>query len=157
MGLGLLACCMIPYAGLKYKLKKNTNHNQQNNLQDREDFVVHAIVRDGLKLSNKYISAIGCLLNHLDRIDELLKDPRRDQDPIVIGRLLKDIGSEWKLAFALATVRILWLKGFKADEEFLIREYLGKLSDLMLYIDGIGLTEAWRFKPILTVNLSELI
>lgn len=151
MGLGLLACCMIPYAGLKYKLKKNAN--QQNNLQDREDFVVHAIVRDSLKLSNKYISAIGCLLNHLDRIDELLKDPRRDQDPIVIGRLLKDIGSEWKLAFALATVRLFWLKGFKADEEFLIREYLGKLSDLMLYIDGIGLTEAWQFKPLLTVNL----
>lgn len=149
LGLGLLACCMIPCSGQKYTLKKNIN---QINSQNREDFVVHAIVRDSLKLSNKYINAVGSILNHLDRIDRLLNDPRRDHDPIVIGRLLKDIGSEWKLAFALATVRLFWVNGCRADEEYLVREYLRKLSDLMLYIDGIGLSQAWQFKTILTVH-----
>lgn len=143
--LALLACGMIPFSGKKYQIKKG---NQQSGA--KEDFLVHAIVRDGLKLSNKDISAVGSVLNHLDRIDKLLLDETRDHDPILIGRILKDIGSEWKLAFALATVRLFWSKGCNPSEEIVIREYLGKLSDLLLYIDGIGLSEAWQLKPLLT-------
>lgn len=149
--LGLLACGMIPYSGQKYPIKKGGNSNQSGG-GIREDFIVHAIVRDCLKLSNKDILAVGSVLNHLDRIEQLLIDPNRDHDPILIGKILKDIGNEWKLAFALATVRLFWRNGCNSDEEVLVREYLGKLSNLLLYIDGIGLSEAWQLKPLLTVN-----
>lgn len=143
--LALLACGMIPCAGQKYQIKKG---NQASGI--KEDFLVHAIVRDCLKLSNKDISAIGSVLNHLDRIDKLLLDQNRDHDPILIGQILKDIGSEWKLSFALATVRLFWLNGCNSEEEVVIREYLRKLSDLFLYINGIGLSEAWQLKPLLS-------
>lgn len=145
--LALLACGMIPCAGQKYQIKKG-NQNQLSGI--KEDFLVHSIVRDCLKLSNKDISAVGSVLNHLDRIDKLLLDQNRDRDPVLIGRILKDIGSEWKLAFALATVRLFWLNGCNSAEEVVIRDYLRKLSDLLLYIDGIGLSEAWQLKPLLT-------
>lgn len=144
--LGLLACGMIPFSGQKYAIKRA--NNQVGGV--KEDFLVHAIVRDCLKLSNKDISAVGSVLNHLDRIEKLFLDPNRNHDPITIGRILKDIGSEWKLAFALAAIRLFWLNGCNAEEEFVVREYLGKLSDLMLYIDGLGLSQAWRLKPLLS-------
>ena len=143
--LGLLACGMIPCSGQKYQVKKG---NQASGI--KEDFLVHAIVRDCLKLSNKDIAAVGNVLNHLDRIEKLFMDQNRDHDPVMIGRILKDIGTEWKLALALAVVRIFWLNGCNASEELVVREYLGKLSDLLLYIDGIGLSEAWKLKPLLT-------
>lgn len=146
--LGLLACGMIPCSGQKYTIKKTNNNSQTNGA--KEDFLVHAIVRDCLKLSNKDISSVGSVLNHLDRIDQLLTDSSRDHDPIMIGIILKDIGIEWKLAFALATVRLFWLNGCNSDEELVVREYLTKLSDLLLYIDGIGLSDAWQMKPLLT-------
>lgn len=144
--LGLLACGMIPCSGQKYQIKKESL--QSNTI--KEDFLVHAIVRDCLKLSNKDIASVGSVLNYLDRIDQLLMDPNRNHDPVLIGRILKDIGSDWKLAFSLATVRLFWLNGCNSDEELVVREYLTKLSDLLLYIDGIGLTDAWQMKPLLT-------
>lgn len=147
--LGLLSCGMLPYSGQKYSFKKGAS-GPASGL--REDFIVHAIVRDCLKMSNKDILAVGSLLNHLDRIEQLLVDPNRDHDPVLIGRILKDIGNEWKLAFSLATVRLFWKNGCNAEEEVVVRDYLGKLSDLLLYIDGIGLSEAWQFKPLLTVR-----
>ena len=47
---------------------------------------------------------------------------------------------------------LFWKNGCNAEEEVVVRDYLGKLSDLLLYIDGIGLSEAWQFKPLLTVR-----
>ena len=145
---GLLACGMLPYSGQKYTIIKGSS-GQASGI--KEDFIVHAIVRDCLKLSNKDIVSVGSLLNHLDRVEQLLVDPNRDHDPVLIGRILKDIGNEWKLAFALATVRLFWKNGCNSEEEVVIRDYLGKLSNLLLYIDGIGLSEAWQLKPLLTV------
>ena len=148
--LGLLACGMIPCSGQKYKIIKKGQGNGNENNGIKEDFLVHAIVRDCLKLSNKDISSVGSLLNHLDRIEQLFMDPSRDHDPILLGRLLKDIGVEWKLAFSLAAVRLFWLNGCNPDEEKVVREYLGKLSDLFLYIDSIGLSNGWQLKPLLS-------
>jgi tRNA nucleotidyltransferase (CCA-adding enzyme) len=147
--LGLLACALLPSAGQKYRVKSPSQQNPQHS-GVKEDFVVHVIIRDCLKLSNKDICAVGAVLNHLDRVDSLLMDHTRDHDPVLIGRLLKDIGSEWKLSFALATVRSFWLNGCNPMEELVVREYLSKLSNLLLYIDGIGLSEAWNFKPLLS-------
>lgn len=146
--LGLLACGMIPYSCKKYPIK----NKGQNNII-KEDFIVHSIVRDCLKLSNKDILSVGSVLNQLDKIENLLlldHDRDHNRDPVLIGELIKDIGSEWKLSFSLATVRMFWRAGFNVEEEVLIREHLSKLSNLLLYIDGIGLSDAWKIKPLLS-------
>lgn len=148
MRLGLLACGMIPYAGKTYLIKKSSNNNQSSGV--KEDYIVHAIVRDCLKLSNKDILAVGSVLNHVDRIEEILSEPSRGNDPVGIGRLCKDIGSDWKLAFALATVRHFWSNGCNPEEEVSIREYYEKFSNLLLHIEGIGLSGAWQMKPLLS-------
>lgn len=151
--LALLACGLIPFAGHKYQYKK-VNNNCSNAAGMKEDFIAHAIIRDCLKLSNKDITAVGSVLNHIDRVDSLLFGKEAKRDAITIGRLLKDIGSEYRLALYLATTRRFWLDNRNFEEEVCVREYLylTTLSNLLLFIDGIGLNDAWDMKPILTVT-----
>ncbi len=149
--LALLACGMLPYAGLRYQ---NKQKHAQPNSPVREDFIVHGIVRDALKFPNRDILALGALLNFIERGEALIFDGERDA--VVIGRLLKDLGGEWRLALHLAALRKFWRDGASVEEEFKVREYQTKLSDTLLYIDGIGLSEAFCMKPLLTVKLGVL-
>ncbi len=145
--LALLACGMLPYAGRRYQLKPK---HVQPSSTFKEDFIVHCIVRDALKFPNRDFLSIGALLNHIERAEAFIFDG--DRDAIVIGRLLKDLGVEWRLALHLAALRKFWRDGGRVEEELKFREYQTKLSDALLYIDGIGLTEAWSMKPLLTVK-----
>lgn len=145
--LALLACGMLPYAGKRYQIKQK--HVQPKSVP-KEDFVVHSIVRDSLKLPNADIAAIGSLLDFIERAEAVVFEGERDA--VGIGRLLKDLGMEWKLAMHFAALRKFWLDGCNADEEVKVREYQAQLSDALLYIDGIGLNEAWCMKPLVSVR-----
>lgn len=147
--LALLACGMLPYAGRRYQLKQK--HVQPSSTL-KEDFIVHCIVRDALKFPNRDILSLGSLLNFIDRAEAVIFDGERDA--VVIGRLLKDLGEEWRLAFHLAALRRFWRDGGDAEEELKLREYQTSLSDALLFIDGIGLNEAWCMKPLLSVSLN---
>lgn len=144
--LALLACGMLHFAGKKYKIPQK---NQQASSANKEDYIVHCIVRDSLKLPNRDILALGALLNHIARIERVIFDGERDA--VTVGRLLRDIGCEWRLAFHFAALRKFWHDGGDAAaEEVRFREYQTELSNAILYIDGIGLNDAWSFKPLLS-------
>jgi tRNA nucleotidyltransferase (CCA-adding enzyme) len=161
--LALLAGSLIPYAGAKFQLKRTSQQlqSQQPGIQAKEEFVTTCIVRDSLKYSNREIVQVGALLNHLDRAGELIYRGSEWSDAeaaIAIGRLLKDLGSEWRLALHLAVCWRFWESQQLArengnerhSEDELRTGHLAPLHAFLARVTELGLADAWKWKPLLS-------
>jgi tRNA nucleotidyltransferase (CCA-adding enzyme) len=105
---------------------------------------IQSIVRLALKLPNKDIQESSRVLKNSGLISQYAA--AHESDPVVLGRLLKDIGMNWQLAFWLASVQHV----FRSDVA--VNDSLAVHRALVETIERLGLASAWSITPLLTGN-----
>lgn len=148
--LGLLAGSLLPYAGQTHRVAGKGGR------AGKEEHVVTAIVRDALKYSNREVGQVGQLLHHVARVEALLGEGAAGADPVRLGRLLRDLGANWRLALHLGAVRQHW-QGTRAHEaldqgahEGALQAQHGRLRAVLGAVEALQLGDAWQWRPLLS-------
>lgn len=139
--LALLVAALLPHEGMvvnKSGMKKGC-----------EPFVT-AIIRDSLKFTNQDMADVLQIFNCLQRIVDLIageleKGPIDSLDPVVVGRLVKDLGRHWEMAFYLAAMYGIVAKGLP-DTDTTINAFSTAASQVRV----LGLGEAWSWRSLLS-------
>lgn len=145
--LALLVHCLLPHAGISV-----TRSPVRATLKPKDESLTSSIVRDSLKFTNQDISDVSRLLDHLDQLMEMVLSGQ-ETDPVPTGRMIRTLGSHWRLAFDVAAIRTI-LKGRLACEEEAQELFLSASNR----IQQMGLAEAWDWKTLLSgAEVQELL
>lgn len=123
--LALLCCPLIPF---------NTSVER---IQD--------IVKNALKLPNKDVQDTAKVLKNIILIASYAEES--NQDPVKLGRLLRDIGQHWRLGIRLACLQ----RAFSSPADDLTA-HIQCYKKLLETVEKLELCDAWKFTPILTGN-----
>lgn len=145
--LALLVHCLLPHTAISV-----TRGPARPTLRPKEESLVSSIIRDSLKFTNQDISDVGRLLDNLDQLIEMVLSGQ-PADPVATGRLIRTLGSHWRLAFDAATIRTI-LKGRLTSEE----EARELFSTAANRVQQLGLAQAWEWRTLLSgAEVQELL
>lgn len=123
--LALLCCPLVPFNSTVEKIQE--------------------IVKNALKLPNKDVQDTFKVLKNTRLISEYAEE--KVPDPVKLGRLIRDIGYQWRLSIRLACLQRAF-ESHEPDATSAIKTH----QELVSIIENLDLCEAWKFTPILTGN-----
>jgi tRNA nucleotidyltransferase (CCA-adding enzyme) len=104
---------------------------------------VNDICRVSLKLGNKDSGEVLKVLKNSSHLIQLTLEA--SEDCVLIGRQLKEIGSNWRLAIWIACCKHIFEQdSFESHPMFIL---------LVETIERLNLIDAWRFTPLISVPL----
>lgn len=149
--LALLSAALLPHVGVM--VERGGGGGGGGKRVSKEPLVV-AIIRDSLKFTNQDMADVVQLFDCIPRILNLISDPsqnasppnnRSTMAPMVVGRLIKDLGRHWEVGFYLAAIYAI-VTGVLPDTEGTVRSFVAATAQVHV----MGLGEAWSWRSLLS-------